>query len=87
MSILGAAYISAVRPDSANPGMLVLDFTISGLVSGNLYGPANSNISNVDPITPSPDIGSQVEQAAQSILVGQGYSFGTGDYVRLIGVV
>lgn len=85
MSIKGVVSISRARQDASNPGLIALDVWVSGLDPTNLYGPTQSSLSAIDPVATDAFIGSQVEQLAQSILVGQGYVFSSGDYVRLIG--
>lgn len=87
MAILGAAVITGVRPDPT-AGLMIVLFEYAGFVSGNQVGATNSQVVDLDVNLPVADIGVAVEQAAQALLItGAGYTFGAGDYVRLIGGV
>lgn len=86
MSIKGFARINSFSPDTVNTGMVILVIGFTGL-DPSIPASGSTNVSNVDPGSTSAFIGNLIEQTVQGILTGDGYTFGTGDYVRLIGGV
>lgn len=86
MSIRGVVRVAGISSDT--PGVLNVNTGVVGLDSSLPLVSTSTILIGVDATISSSEIGKFIEDAAKNLLVSSfGYTFGTSDYVRLIGVI
>lgn len=86
MAVKAVVTIVGIKDPSVN--IVTVTVAVLGLDPAIPYGPVTTDVPGVDITVSASAIGNSIEQTVQSFLVAnQGYTFGSEDYVRLIGAV
>lgn len=85
MSVKGICHLNSLRPDMSTNWMCIASLSICGLDTANPVGPVQTALS-VDPSTMSTTLSATLSGFAQQVLINNGYTFGGGDSVVVVGL-